>query len=338
MDRKMAVLGAGAIGSSVGADLARAGHDVALIDQWPAHVEAMKAHGLHVMMPEEELHTPVQALHLCELCTIQRQFDIVFLAAKSYDTPWMVQLIKPYLKPGGVLVSLQNSLNDEWIIPELGYQRDIASVVELAANLFEPGRVRRFTPHGRTWFALGEIHGRETPRLQEVAGILNAAGKTEISTNIWGAKWSKLVVNSMTAGVSGILGTPGNELIRRPEIRRLFIKLGRESLQVGLALGYSLEPLFGLTAEEILGSTDEVLEKILLTLFSKVSKGGRSMILQDHLKGRRSEIDYINGLVVRKGREAGVPTPLNEAITSLTRQIEQGVLKPTLSNAAVLEH
>ena len=86
MNKEMAVLGTGAIGSSIGADLTKAGHNVLLIDQWPAHVEAMKAHGLRVTMPEGEFHTPVQAVHLSELCALQRQFDIVFLVSKSYDS------------------------------------------------------------------------------------------------------------------------------------------------------------------------------------------------------------------------------------------------------------
>jgi len=132
--KSIAVLGTGAIGGSIGADLTRAGHDVLLIDQWPANVEAMKAHGLQINLPEEELRVPVQAQHICELSALRPQLDIVFLAAKSYDTCWLVQLIEPYLKPDGVLVSVQNSFNDEWIAPIIGYQRDIASAIELAGK------------------------------------------------------------------------------------------------------------------------------------------------------------------------------------------------------------
>lgn len=337
MNKAIAVLGTGVIGSSIGADLARAGYNVLMIDQWPAHVEAMKAHGLHIMMPAEELHTPVQAIHLCELCLMPRPFDIVLLTAKSYDTCWMVQLIKPYLKQDGMLVSLQNSLNDEWIAPMIGYERDIASVVELSGELFEPGWVKRNTDHAHTWFALGELHGRITPRLQEMAWILNAAGVTEISSNIWGAKWSKLVVNSMSQGICGILGTYNWELVQQPEAFRCCIQLGKEGLQIGTALGYSMEPLFGMTREDFLGLADEVLEKNLMTLFSNIGKKSRCAVLQDHLKGRRSEVDFLNGLIVRKGKEAGIPTPWNEAVTTLTKQIEEGILKPDLANLTLLK-
>lgn len=337
MNKKMAVLGTGAIGSSVGADLTKAGYDVLLIDQWSAHVEAMKAHGLHVRMREEEVQVPVQAAHLGELATGQWQFDIVFLTAKSYDSCWLAHFIKPYLKPDGVLVSLQNSLNDEWIAPIIGYERDIGAVVELSAEVFEPAEVKRNTDRSHTWFAVGELHGRVTPRVQEIAQILGAVGVAEVTTNIWGAKWSKLVVNTMLMAVDGILGVRPSDLIDHPGLFRLCIKLGRETMQVGSALGYRMEPLFGVTAEDLLGSSDEVLEKNLRAIITTVGRQARSTVLQDHLKGRRSEVvDYLNGLVAKKGREAGVPTPVNEAIADLTRQIEEGVLKPDRSNIELL--
>ena len=334
MDKKIAVLGTGAIGSSVGADFTKAGYDVVLIDQWPAHVEAMKSNGLHIKMPDEELHVRVRAFHLCELCSTQPQFDIVFLTAKSYDTLWMVQFIKPYLKEDGVLVSLQNSINDEWIPPIIGYQRDIGSVLELSGEVFEPGLVKRNTNHKKTWFALGELHGRITPRLKEVAEILGHAGRVDMTTNIWGAKMSKLVVNSMISGVGGVFGLTTWALIQRPELIEISIRVGKESLRVGTTLGYNMEPIFGMSAEDLQGSTDDVLKKSILTLVSHTGQESRSMIFQDILKKRRTETDYINGVIVKKGNEAGVPTPFNEAVTSVVKEIELGKAEPDVSNVS----
>jgi glycine/D-amino acid oxidase-like deaminating enzyme len=117
MGKRIAVLSTGAIGSCVGADLTRAGHDVVLIDQWPAQVEAMKSFGLNITIQGVEAQIPVRALHLGEIDPYRDLFEIVFLTAKSYDTVWIVHFIKPHLKPDGVLVSIQNSLNDEWIAP-----------------------------------------------------------------------------------------------------------------------------------------------------------------------------------------------------------------------------
>jgi 2-dehydropantoate 2-reductase len=332
----MAVLGAGAIGSSIGADLTAAGYDILLIDQWPAHVEAMKDQGLCVTMPTGRLEKRVRALHLCEVRTLRPSFDLIFLTAKSYDTTWMVEFIKPFLRPSGALVSVQNSLNDEWIAPRIGYERDVGCVVELAAEIQAPGRVQRNTEPERTWFAIGELHGRVTPRVQEVARILRSAGKPGVTQNIWGAKWTKLTVNSMSQAVAGLLGMFEGELPDHPELLDLCIRLGKESLQVGKALGYCIEPIFGLGPEAFLDTPDKLLETSLNTLLSHIGKNSRNSMLQDHLKGRLSEIDFLNGLVVRKGQEAGIPTPLNEGVVALTRQIEQGILQPDPSNRPLL--
>lgn len=335
--KTVAVLGTGAIGSSIGADLTRAGEQVTLIDPWPAHIEAMRTRGLRVITTEGEQSTPVRALHCGEIASLREPFDIVFLTAKSYDTRWMVQLIEPHLRQNGVLVSLQNSLNDEWIAPLIGYRRDLAAVVELSAEILEPGIVQRNTPPPRTWFALGELHGRETPRVRQIAAMLGAAGKTEISPNIWGAKWSKLTVNCMSQALSAILDISDWEITRDPRLLDLSIRLGRECMQVGAGLGYRAEPVFGLSAEAFLGSTDRVLKKTLLTLVSHIGRKSRNSMLQDHMNGRLSEIDFMNGLVAKKGREAGIPTPLNDGITALTKRIEAGELRPSLDNLSFLE-
>lgn len=337
MNKTIAVLGTGAIGSSVGADLTRAGYDIWMIDQWPAHIEAMKANGVHVTMPDEELRLPVAAVHLCDVCALNREFDIVLLTAKSYDSAWMTEFIKPYLKPDGVLVSLQNSLNDEWIAPIIGHTRDVGCVVELSAEIFEPGIVQRNTTRKGTWFGLGELHGRVTPRVKGLSDLLSHVGKTSVTTNIWGAKWTKLVANVMLQAPIGILGLYEWEATQIPEVFEFCIRLGREATRVGSALGYVIEAIYGLSAEEFMGSEDEVLKKNLITLVSHIGKKARNSVLQDHLKGRYSEVDFLNGLVAAKGKEAKIPTPLNEAVTRLTKEIQHGKLKPGRANLPLLE-
>jgi 2-dehydropantoate 2-reductase len=120
----------------------------------------------------------------------------------------------------------------------------------------------------------------------------------------------------------------------------LCIRLGRETMAVGAALGYTIEPIFGLSAEEFMGSTDEIVEKLLRTIVEhhgKTARKVRSVVLQDYLKGRYTETDDLSGLVVKKGREANVPTPANEAITEINRRIRLGALKPDRSNLGLVE-
>jgi 2-dehydropantoate 2-reductase len=331
MTKKIAVLGAGAIGGSIGADLTLAGHDVVLIDVWAAHVEAMKTNGLCVALPDQEIHAPVRALHLCEVSAQASQFDIVLMAAKSYDSRWLAQFIKPYLKNDGVLVCVQNSLNDEWVAPIIGYTRDIGCTIELSAEVFTPGIIQRNTDHQKTWFGLGELNGRLTPRLREIEALMQHAGRVTLTENIWGLKWTKLINSTMMLGTLGVLGLNACEATR-PGVIDLLVKIGRESVAVGRALGYTTEAIFGMPAEAFAGATDDVLKKNLETIVSFIGKKARGVVLQDFIKRRPSEATYFNGLVAKKGAAAGIPTPFNHAVMQLVSRIERGECRPALEN------
>ena len=336
MNKRIAILGPGAIGSSIGADLTQAGYDVQLIDQWPAHVEAMKKKGLHITMPAEAIQVPVSAMHLCDLRSLKHQFDIIFLTAKSYDTCWMVELMKPYLRSDGVLVSAQNSLNDEWISPIIGPERDIACVLELSAELYEPGLVKRNTDRTATWFALGELDGRITPRLKELTGILGAVGRADVTANIWGAKWTKFTLNTRMA-ITAIAGVSIWETSQNARLHTLAVKLGREAMRVGEKLGVTFEPIIGVERQDSSASPEEVVERVMLQSSHLVGKTARNCIQQDLVRGRLTEAGYFNGLVVERGRQVGVPTPLNEAVISLMKEIEDGKRQTGLSNLDMLE-
>ena len=137
--KKIAVLGAGANGASIGADLTSAGLDVVLIEQWPEHVQAMRSNGLRIEMPDETLQIPVRALHLCDLASANLEFDIVLLAVKANDHRWMAEFIKPYLKNDGVMVAIQNGMNDDSIASIVGRERTVGCTDVEAAEVWERG-------------------------------------------------------------------------------------------------------------------------------------------------------------------------------------------------------
>ena len=334
--KKIAVLGAGAIGSSIAADLTQAGLDVTVIDQWPAHVEAMQAAGLRVTMTDNDVQTAVRALHLCDLASTALEFDIVFLAVKSNDHRWMAEYIKPRLKPDGILVGTQNGMNDDSIAEIIGRGRTLGCVVELQAELFTPGLIKRNTTRQGSWFSVGELDGAYTPRVREIETIMRNVGKVEVTNNIYGAKWTKLIANTMTMGPFGLLGLRNFEAAALPGMLDISLRLGKESLAVGAALGYRMEPLFGLRADEFAGSSDENLVTTMETLMSHVG-GGRTAPIHDHLKGRASEIEFISGVVSRKGRELGIATPLNDAVVEIDRQINRGEIKMERANFELLK-
>jgi 2-dehydropantoate 2-reductase len=332
---KIAVLGTGANGSCAAADLTRAGLDVTLIDQWPAHVEAMRASGLRVVMREETLHVPVDAHHLCDVCTLDRTFDVVFLMMKAYDTRWAAEFIKPYLAEDGLLVGIQNAMTAGDIAEIVGVERTLGCVIELSSELFTPGEVQRNTPPARTWFGLGSLDPVTDERLDGVRGILSHVGKVSLTRDILSAKWMKLVVNTMCLAPNAILGTQINAA-QLPGLREFALRAGAEALEAGQSLGYRIEPIFGLTPEDVAGS-NQVLEKLLDKIYRDIGPGARDTIYQDFLKGRRSEVGLINGLVVAERAKRGLASPANAAIAEIGRRIERGSLKPDLANFALAQ-
>src|SRR5579872_732791 len=169
MGKRIAVVGAGAVGGYVGAHLVRAGADVTLIDPWPEHIETIRARGLEVDgMTEEERFTVASAktMHLTEVQNLSKQkpIDIAFIAVKSYDTEWATMMIRPYLAPDGYVVSLQNCLNEERIAGIVGWGKTLGVIAaRIAVDLYEPARIRRTVTRGgavHTTFRVGEVHGR----------------------------------------------------------------------------------------------------------------------------------------------------------------------------------
>ena len=331
MTKKIAVLGTGANGSCVAADLTNAGLDVVLIDQWPAHVEAMRDKGLRIALRQGEVHARVRACHLCDLASMNQTFDVVFLVVKAYDTRWHAELIKPYLKEDGFLIGLQNGMTAEIIADVAGPSRTLGCVVELSSYCFVPGEVKRNTAPDRTWFGIGSFHPETAGKEAEIEPILRHAGKVDVVDDILAAKFMKLVVNCMTLGTMAMIG--GDLAEEQPSgMSDLMMRLGEEALAVGASVGHPVVPIFGLTKEQIESSN-----RLLQTLIDKVNHDigpgrGANTTLQDHLKGRLSEVDVINGLVVEEGRKRGIATPANAAMVEVTRRIHAGELKPSLEN------
>jgi 2-dehydropantoate 2-reductase len=207
--------------------------------------------------------------------------------------------------------------------------------MELSAEIFTPGLVKRNTTHKTTWFTVGELDGFSTPRVKEIAEILGHVGRCDVTGNIYGAKWTKLIANSMTMGPFGLLGLGNSDAAAVPGMFDVSVQLGRESLAVGAALGYRTEAIFGMRADEFAGSSDENLVTTMKTLLGHVSRG-RTAPIHDHIKGRRSEMEFISGVVARKGRELGIPTPFNDAVVEIDRKINRGEIKMDRSNFELL--
>jgi 2-dehydropantoate 2-reductase len=318
--------------------MTRAGHDVTFIDPWPEHVEYMRVHGLQISgLTEAERHSiPVKAIHVTEVQRFARErpIDIAFMCMKSYDTEWATQLVKPYLAPEAYVVSLQNCINEERIAGIVGWGKTLGCIASLvAAELYAPGHVKRTVPMGgdkHMVFRVGEVHGRVTRRATEVAELLRAADSSKVTDNLWGERWSKLVVNSMRNGLSAATGLSGNARDLADGPRWLSIRLGSEAVRVGQALGYRLEKMLGMDPETLArageGSKDALAEitETLVENAKKRSDEQRPSMAQDMAKGRRTETDFINGYVAERGAYIGVPAPTHAKMNEAVKRVERG--------------
>lgn len=350
MGKRIAVLATGGVGSVLGGMLTRAGHDVTMIDQWPAHVEAMKANGIRIGMGgfyedgelqnlDADYRVQVRAVHLVDVCSLREKWDIVFLTSKSYDTKWLTQFIEPYLSPDGYLVSVQNSYNVEQILPILGAERTLGCILNAGGWLMEPGLVwRTKPPEFPDVYNVGEVDGSITPRIQELAEIMSTASKTKVHTNILGVIWAKLVHNTMTGPITGLTNKRTAEVWGHPKTQPIVAHLGREAIAVGKALGFKIEPIFQLTTEDFMQAPEEIAKKIAWASTIGVAIGYPTMVRQDIMRGRPSEVmNHLNGLIVRKGREVGVPTPMNEAILKVWARLESGEIKQGVETLDLIE-
>jgi len=335
MIKRIGIVGAGAIGSVVGGMLTRAGHDVTLIDQWPAHVEAMRTHGLRLSGTCGEHVVPVQALHLCDAQAIAEPFDAIFLSVKGYDTDWATLFALRLLRePDGVIVDFQNGMNDERVAALAGRERTLGCVITIGAGLYEPGHAMR-TDTGNVGFKIGELDGRDTPRARELVQIVNDVAGAKLTSNLFGERWSKLATNCMANPLAGLSGLGSAEIRSEPVPRRIAVRVAAEVIRVGRAAGYEVEPIFGIEAQRFVdaaeGRDTEALESDMAAGARSLA-GGRPSLLQDVMRGRRTEIEELNGFVVRKGRELGVATPMNEAVVRELTRYSVGQLQPDPKN------
>jgi 2-dehydropantoate 2-reductase len=334
--KRIAVVGTGANGAAIGADLTRAGLDVTFIDQWPSHVEAMRAKGIRIDMPEETLTTPVRVFHLCEVATLRETFDVVLIAVKAYDTRWACELIKPLVNLKGLVVGIQNGMTMDAMASIVGPERTLGAVIEIASNMFEPGIVERQTSPTRSWFCVGgydaTTHGREI----EVAELLRHSGKVEISNDIRSAKWMKLVVNAAEFLPSAILNLPLAEAIKVPGIRDVMVEAGKEAIRTGLALGHQLVPILGKSRVEA-NDPDQYARSLFDAVLNDWTLPNTKVaVLQDWMKGRRGEIDDINGLITSAQTKIGGHAPVNAKLVEIAHRVESGELKADPSNADLL--
>ena len=293
---KVAVMGAGAVGCYYGGMLARAGHEVVLIGR-PQHVEAISRDGLRMQTTtfDEQVHLAAST----EPGAVQGA-QLVLFCVKSTDTESAGALLRPHLAPDALVLSLQNGVdNAERLRVVLPQHAVAAAVVYVATEMAGPGHVRH---HGR-----GELVIEPASASQAVAQALIAAGvPAEISSNVRGALWAKLILNCAYNAVSAITQLPYGRAVAGEGVQDVMQDVVAECLAVARAEGV-----------QVTGDVDAAVRKIAETMPSQFSSTA-----QDLARGKRSEIDYLNGLIVERGKALGIATPANRVLWALVKLLE----------------
>jgi 2-dehydropantoate 2-reductase len=307
--RRVAVMGAGAVGSFYGAVLARAGHAVTLIGR-PAHVQAIQRDGLRLEMAQQTYTVQVQASS--DAAAIAGA-DLVLCCVKSGDTEAAAQQMAPHLTAATLLMSLQNGVDNAQTLARLLPCRVVPTVVYVAVSLGGPGVVRHF---GRGDLAIGAMPGGtqssvpEWPTLQTLVDFFAAAQvPVRIVPDVAVELWSKLLVNCAYNAISALAQMPYARLAGLPDIVELQHQIVHEVIAVAAACGVTL-PLQG---------SLQAVARIAAGMPQQLSSTA-----QDMARHKASEIDHLNGYIARRGHELGVPAPVNRTMHALVKLVESG--------------
>jgi 2-dehydropantoate 2-reductase len=340
LSEKIVVYGAGAIGGQVGARMDAAGHDVTIVEPWAPQLRALVDGGLtiHDEATGSSEHFSPPAISPDELAGLAGRIDVLFLAVKSFDTVASLDVVLPYMAPDGLVVSVQNSNNEEWIGPVVGNERMVGGVILINAVLLEPGHVTLTSSVSRASTAnrampgayVGEYLAPVGANAARVAGLLNSVWPAKAVDDLMHERWSKLAANTMINTVSAISGLRSAEALSTPSVRKLMIALAAESLRVAEAEGHPLETLLGdYSAADIYAGASgrsDVVDEGLAIRAALVSAGATTSMLQDVLRERQTEVDFFSGLIAEKGLAHGITTPFCVASTAMVHRVEAGLV------------
>jgi 2-dehydropantoate 2-reductase len=322
------IWGAGAIGGTLGAYLARAGRRVTMVDTVGEHVEAINRDGLRMTGPIDEFTARVPAF---TPETLNGTWDQIILATKAHHTTSAVSALLPHLTPDGYVVSAQNGLNEIAIADVVGAVRTVGAFVNFGADYLEPG-VIHYGGHGAV--VVGEIDGGITPRVTAIRDAWHHFDPRAIVTpNIWGYLWGKEAYGAMLFATA-LTNESIADALAMPAYRHLYIALAREILAVAAARTVRPEAFDGFDPAAYLitapaGAAERSLDA--LVAHNRRSAKSHSGIWRDlAVRKRPTEVDAQLGIVVTLGIESGVPTPLTARLVALIHEIERGARPQSL--------
>ena len=308
MIQRIAVMGAGSLGTILGAYLSKAGRDVVLIDAYQAHVDALNQNGAHIT-GAVEMTVPVKAITPEQM---EGQYDLFFYLAKQTYNDVAIPQMMAHMGEGSVICTGQNGLPERAVSKAVGVHRTLGSPVGWGATFMGPG-CSALTSASQAFY-LGTLDGQITEKLLEVKSILEDMCPVHVSENLMGYRWTKLLVNCTFSGLSASFGCTFGDVLDDPRAVRLAVKLGAECIAVAKGCGVRMEP------HSLAGDLELV-----------------ASMAQDLAHGRKCEIDAINGVASESGVDAHVPTPINDMVVHVVKGIQDGKWKGSFDNLKFFE-
>ena len=328
---RVAIYGAGSLGTILGAYITKGGVQIELINRNKAHIEALQTSGAKV----------TGTVDFCQAVTaytpdkMSGQYDIVFLMTKQQHNTEVVSMLKDFLAEDGVIVTFQNGLPELGIAQIVGEQRVLGCTVAWGATMVSPGVCELTSSPDALSFSLGAISDKPNKHFDTVKSLLERIGTVDVEQNFIGTRWSKLLINAAFSGMSAVLGCTFGEAAGDRASRRIVQLLIKECIDVCAAGGIRIEPVQGKDIVKLLNYTNALKRALSLFIIPiAIRKHARlkASMLQDLEKGKLTEVDAINGAVSAFGRTVGCPTPMNDRVVEIIHRIERGELTPSFEN------
>ncbi|MGN8896150.1 ketopantoate reductase family protein [Flavonifractor sp. HCP28S3_F3] len=330
---RTAVVGVGSLGTIIGALITKNGGQIDMIDSYKPTVDALREKGATVT-GAMEFNVPVSALTPDEM---EGVYDLFILTTKQTALHTVLPQLMPHMDENTLVLTLQNGIPEELVASYVGKERTAGGAVGWGATWLEPG-VSRLTSTMKVMenfaFEIGEIDGSDTPRIREAQKVLNLVGHTEVLDNLMGIRWAKVLMNATFSGMSAAMADTFGAVLNDETTLRCIAHIADETIRVANACGVRLAIMQGTDFETLkLDSPADIPPKF--PTYHKVwdqHSALKASMLQDLEKGRPTEIDFINGIVCRKGDEHGIDTPYNDKVVELVKLEESTGVLHTMKN------
>jgi 2-dehydropantoate 2-reductase len=335
---KVAIYGAGAMGTVLGAYITKAGFEIDLINRNKLHVKGLKEQGAQII-GKTHFTIPVKA-YLPE--EMEDYYDIILLMTKQRHNKEIVQFLKPHLSDKGIICTMQNGIPEPLVAEIIGKDKTVGCTMSWGASFIGEGKAELTSDATRETltFSIGKYGNVNHTIFDYIVKLLNTMGDVKVEENFIGARWSKLLINAAFSGLSVVLDATFGEISKNRTSRKIALGIIKECIDVAHAAGITIEPLQGHDVKKLMDYNSWIKKQLslfILPIAMKKHKNIRSSMLRDLAKARKTEIDAINGIVCAYGDKYGINTVLNDQIVTIVHQIEVNELKSSWENITLIK-